>query len=258
MSENMPPHDQISNAMNEFMAMSVANDVYRIKDIALRLKRLIRRLEKFNFLSLAQPLAGLLTQPENHTATKRIEALIHLAALTCHGSLAPTQRQVQEWLNVIILQDRITEIEDPIEDVFVSNVVTSFGNARLFMGDWHNNDHYVQTCLAALSRIRDRPWVTVVQRRVMAMLRVSEAVAERVCATRNTLTESLPKQPIKITASTLRSCAAHVSFSEADIFALGVSPEDLNPFVFQPRHAALLVEETLGHTALARISHQKD
>ena len=248
----MPPPDQTSNAMNAAMAMCLSKDGHRISRIVLRLKGLVRRLEKFNFPLVAQPLAGLLTLPENHTATKRFEGLIHLAALTCRGSLAPNHRQLREWLNMIIFQDPITQIEDPVENVFVSNVGTWFGNARLFQGSWYDNDYYVQTCLIALSRIDDRPWVMAVQRHVMAMLRVSEAVAERAHINRNTLTESQPKQPVKITASTVNPSTAHVSFSEADIFQMGVSPGDLDPFIFHRKNAAMLAEETLGHTALER------
>ena len=232
--------------------MSVSNNAHRMRGIAARLKGLVRRLEKFSFPLVAQPLAGLLIRPEHHIATKRCDALIHLAALTCRGTLAPTRRQLREWLNVIILHDPITTIEDPVEDVFVSNVITSFGNARLFMGGWYGNDHYVQTCLFALSKIDDRPWVTAVQRHVTAMLRVSEGVADRAHIIRNTLTEILPKQPLRITASTVEPSIAHVSFSEADIFDMGVSPVDLNPFIFQSGSAAMLAEETLGHTALER------
>ena len=165
--------------MNVFRAMSVSNKAHRMRGIASRLKGLVRRLEKFSFPLVAQPLAGLLIRPENHIATKRFEALIHLAALTCRGTFAPIRRQLREWLNVIILHDPITTIEDPVEDVFVSNVITSFGNARLFMGGWYGNDHYAQACLFALSKIDDRPSVTAVQRHVTAMLRLSDAVADR-------------------------------------------------------------------------------
>ena len=249
----MPFPDQSTNAMNELTAvMSLIQEVRQIKGMASRLKGLVRRLEKFNFPLVAQPLAGLLTRPENHTATARFEALIHLAALTCHGTLAPTQRQLREWLNVILLQDSITEIEDPVEDVFVSNVATRFGNARLFQGGWRDNDHYVQTCLAALSRVMDRTWATAAQRHVIAMLHISEAIAERACVIRNTLTESQPRQPVKISSSIVNSSADHVIFSEADIFEMGISPGDLNPFIFQSEHAAVLAEETLGHTTLER------
>ena len=252
MNGTVPPPQQTGNAMNAFIAMSVSKDVHRIRAIASRLKGLVRRLEKFNFPLVAQPLAGLLTRPENHTATARFEALIHLAALTCRGTLAPAQQQLREWLNGIIFQDSITELEDPVEDVFVSNVATGFGNARLFQGQWPDNDHYVQTCLNALSRIKDQPWTTAVQKHIIAMLRVSEAVAERARVIRNTLTESQPHQRVKIISSTVEPSAAHVTFSQADIFKMGVSPRDLDPFIFERAHAAVLAEETLGHTALER------
>ena len=115
--------------------VSVATaELREIGRIAARLSRIVKGLEKFSFPLVAAPLAGLLTQPENHTATARIEALIHLAALACRGDGEPTLRQLQEWLNVAIYHDPITELEVPVEDVFVSNVDTWFGNVRLFEG----------------------------------------------------------------------------------------------------------------------------
>lgn len=238
--------------MNAYMAKSMSDEVRHIEGIASRLKKLVRRLEKFSFPIVAQSLAGLLTRPENHVATARIEAIIHLAALTCRGTATPTRPQIREWLNVIAFKDPITQFEDPVEDVFVSNVITWFGNARLFDGNWNDNDHNVQTCLNALSSIIDRPWANDAQRCVIGMLRISDAVAERAGVVRNTLADSRPKQSVNITASTVELSAVHVSFSDADIAEMGVSPADLYPFVFQTEHVAALVEETLGHTALER------
>ena len=240
------------DAAAALLANATAGDMREIRGMVLRLARLVRRLEKFSFPLVAQPLAGLLTRPENHTATARIEALIHLAALACCGKQAPTPRQVHEWLNALVYKDPITELEGPVEDVFVSNVVTWFGNARLFEGRWQNNGNYVQDCIRALLRITEHSWAAEALSYVMAMLRVSEAVAERAKVVRNLRTESRPRETITVSVSTVTESTGHVSFSHDELIAIGVDPGDLDPFVFQGEHADLLVEQSIGHTALER------
>lgn len=237
--------------MAAFMAGADGEEARHIGSLASRLDRLIYRLRKFSFPLVAQVAAALLLRPENHPATGRVEVLIHLAALGCRGTRAPSLVQLREWLNDIIFQDA-AELEDPVEDVFLSNVATWFGNARLFDGGWGDNDYYVQSCLAALTKLKDRPWAARAQVHVIALLRLSEAVAARTAIPRFTLSNSPPRRPLRISAATVEPGKAHVTFTIEDIFALGFSPGDLNPFVFRPKDAHTLEGEGLGHTSLER------
>ena len=234
------------------MASAAAGELRELRSMAVRFASLVRRLEKFSFPLVASPLAGLLTRRENHTASARIEALIHLAALACHGDKAPGRRQLREWLNAAVFKDPIAELEVPVEDVFVSNVGTWFGNTRLFEGRWQCNGDYVQVCVETLLRVSEYPWATQTMRHVMALLRVSEAVAERAGIARNSRTGSRPREPIRVSVSTMTESCGHVSFSDDELIAIGVDPADLNPFVFHGAHAALLVGQSIGHTALER------
>ena len=244
--------DPTYDAAAALMANATGGEMRNIKGTALRLNRLVKRLGKFSFPLVAQPLAGLLTRPENHTATARIEALVHLAALACCGEREPSRRQLREWLNVIVFRDPITGLEGPVEDVFVSNVVTWFGNVRLFEGRWQNNGDYVQTCIETLLRITEYPWAEEALRHVMTMLRISEAVAERAQVVRNMRTKSQPREAVTASGSTVQESAGHVSFNHDELVAIGVDPTDLDPFVFKGEQADLLVGESIGHTALER------
>ena len=87
------------------MANAASGELHEIRSIAARLGRLLKRLEKFSFPLVAAPLAGLLTRPENHCATARIEALIHLAALACCGNKEPRPRHLRQWLNRTLWND---------------------------------------------------------------------------------------------------------------------------------------------------------
>lgn len=233
------------------MANAASVELHEIRRIAARLGKLLKSLEKFSFPLVAAPLAGLLTRPENHCATARIEALIHLAALACRGDKEPRPRDLRQWLNRMVLADPISQLEVPVEDVFVSNVGT-WGNFRLFDGRWQNNSDQVQLCIETLSRLQERPWAAPTLRHVMALLRVSESVAGRAGIARNSRTTSTPKEPIAVNASGVAESSDHVRFSDDELVAIGVDPADLDPFVFQGEHVELLAAQSIGHTALER------
>lgn len=233
------------------MANAASGELHEIRRIAARLGKLLRRLEKFSFPLVAVPLAGLLTRPENHCATARIEALIHLAALACCGNKEPRPRDLRQWLNRMVLDDPISQLEVPVEDVFVSNV-GPWGNSRLFDGRWQSNSDQVQLCIETLFRLQESPWAAHALRHVMALLRVSESVAGRAGIVRNSRTTSKPTEPIAVNAPGVAESTGHVRFSDDDLVALGVDPADLDPFVFQGEHVELLAAQSIGHTALER------
>ena len=241
---------ELSAAINSG-AMALVQDVHRIENVAARLQLLAERLEAFSFPEVARTLGALLTRTETHSATVRIEALAHLAALYCKGQGAPSRQELQTWLDAM-LEDQITQFEDPIEDVVVSRVFADFGNARLLMGLWNANDEYVQSCVSVLNSSHGVRALVPIRRQVMAMLRLSEAVAERAGLSPNTLSESAPGEALDLDSLSDGSSADWVSFSEADLFSLGVSSAAIEPFVFRPEDAAALKVETLGHTAFER------
>ena len=234
------------------MAKSMSDDVNAIRSIRSRNKKLARQLRKFSFVMVVQRLAGLLTQHENHSATARIEALIHLAALTCGGKAVPTTQQLENWLNITMFKDPVTGMEDPVEDTFVSNAISWMGNARYFSGKWYGHDYFVQTCLRAISMSSDRAWFGQTLRHVTALLRLSEALAERTGASRNSLATSEPRKRVRVSSSIIDDCMTRVTFSEADLHAIGLSQDDLEPFVFDPAVSSEMMEQTLGHSALER------
>jgi hypothetical protein len=147
--------------------------------ISKRLDRLCQRLKKYSFSEIARKVGGLLTVPDNHPASLRLETLIHLAALNSRGKSVPTPAHIREWINDFLFRDPITHMEDPVEDVFVSNVPTWHGNVRLFNGFWPDSDYHLRTCLAALLSFENRPWFERTRRHVEALLKISEAIAER-------------------------------------------------------------------------------
>ena len=250
--DEMEPLDSQGEAARLQLADAARIGVGNVRDMAARQARLVTRLQKFNFPAVAALLAGLLTRPENHSATARIEALLHLAALACRGKKKADQKQLRQWLTEID-EDPIAKLEMPVEDVFVSNVEASFGNARLFQGRWENNAEYVGACIGTLLKIgEERPWAREALGHIMALLRVSEALAERAGAGRYIRTESLPGEKIVLRVSTVGKSSRHVVFSDEDLAAIGVGAGGLYPFVIQTEHADTLAGQAMGHSALER------
>ena len=248
----MFPLDLKFDAIAALSAGAHGEAVMRLDGLAERVAGLVRRLEKFSFPLVAQAAAGLLIRPENHPATARIEAIIHLAAMSCRGRRAPTLAVLREWLNEIILHDRLAETEDPVKDVFVSNVATWFGNARLLEGGWCDNDYYVQACLEALTRLKDRPWAAQAQTNVVALLRIGEAVIARAGVPRYTLSKAAPRRALTVSSSIVDAARSQITFTVRDILDLGFMPHELNPFLFTSELAVALHSETIGHTSLER------
>ena len=244
--------DVHGEAAAALMANATTGELREIGSMVVRLDKLLRVLDGFSFPSVAAPLAGLLTRMENQSATTRIEALIHLAALACRGNKEPRPRHLRDWLNTTVFGDPISQLEVPIEDIFVSNVVTLFGNARLFEGRWQGNSDCVQACVETMLRLKERPWVLQSLRHVMALLRLSESVADRAGIPRNSRTTSRPREAIKVTPSNMGESSNRVCFSDDELVAIGVDPADLGPFVLQAQHAEMLAGQSIGHTALER------
>ena len=241
-----------SEVVAALLARNATSETFDIKNIVARLEDLVKYLGRFRFQSVVEPLAGLMTRPENHPATSRFEALVHLAAIYCRGAREPNSRQLQAWLNSAISRDPIFELEIPIEDVFVSNVATWFGNTRMFEGRWHNNGDFVRSCLDALLRSLDEPWASQALRNIRALLLVSETLARRAGVDRNSRTSSRPKDTVRVTVSSLKQSRGHVSFSDHELVSLGVDPIALEPFVFREEHRELLVGQKIGHSLLER------
>src|SRR6476620_1851012 len=70
-------------------------------------------------------------------------------------------------------------MEDPPEDVFVSNVITPNGNFRIFEGTWESSDFYLQTILSVVETLPDNDASRQLRREVLAILKLSEEVAAR-------------------------------------------------------------------------------
>lgn len=110
-------------------------------------------LENCHPLKSANLIAGLLVDPKFNANTFRIETLIHYVLINCTGVQRPSYKKIRSWLNDFTPISSAANMEDPVEDVFVTSVMTEKGDFRLYGGIWEANDFCLQKVLDTINSI---------------------------------------------------------------------------------------------------------
>lgn len=208
-------------------------------------------LAKFDFESALPQLAGLLTVPSLQANTIRIEAAVHLAVACCRGSHLVGRAEIERLLNGELAA--ISYLEDPVEDVFIANVITPGGNRRLFQGVWKANDHYAQDVIDVLLSCELPGECVKLLEPISALLRISEEIARRMDLRRWQSEPSTPQADVQVPLEAdLRRATRALTFSESQLLELGIDPDLLDPFVLNDSDKRSILTQTIGHTSLER------
>ena len=217
------------------------------------LQRIVGSLRKCDLKFTVAKLGGLLTAPELQGNTVRLETLVHLAVAHCQGSRNPGLSEISRWLNKGLLRTGIAHLEDPVDDVFITNVRTAEGNRRVFEGIWNSNSYFVQIVIDILSDSRVPVECRKALAPVFALLTLSDCVAERVGLQRWHFEPSLPGGTVKLPSTTrIARRARAVTFTANDLGVLGINRNLLAPFIFREEDKHALASETTGHSCLER------
>lgn len=217
------------------------------------LKRITGFLKKYDLKSTVTQLGGLLTAPALQANTIRIETLVHLAVAHCHGRSKPGLIEIGHWLNRQLGNTQIASLEDPVEDVFITNVETPEGNRRVFEGIWESNDYFVQVLLETLGSRSAPQECRDLLVPAFALLTLSDCVAERIGLRRWHIEPSTPKDTVRLAPVTrVADRARAVTFTDSELGALGISREVLAPFILRDEDKQALQEESTGHSSLER------
>ncbi|QUL99295.1 MAG: hypothetical protein IMF26_04360 [Candidatus Fermentithermobacillus carboniphilus] len=220
---------------------------------APELKRIAGFLHKYDLKSTVTQLGGLLTAPALQADTIRIETIVHLAVAHCHGYRKPSLAEIDRWLNRYIGNIWIALLEDPVEDVFVTNVETPEGNRRVFEGIWESNDYFVQIVLETLNSPGAPPECRALLLPAFALLKLSDCVAERAGLRRWHTEPSIPQDTVKLAlGAPVADGARWITFTAAELDALGINRKVLEPFILRDEHKKVLAEEWVGHSSLER------
>ena len=223
-----------------------------IGDLAKEYAGVVADLRSHDPVLTAASFGALLVLPDLQANCYRIEALVHLASGYCQGRTAPGIGLVKRCFERLG-NGSCGPAEDPAEDVFVSLVSTPNGNFRIFEGIREGTAFYLQRVLDVVQRLPAHCCTAGLLEKIDSLLKLSEAVAERLGVREKTLGEEMPCENMtQKVAGKLPSARSCIRFSERDLAALQISPTALSDLVFNPRDAEDLATHTIGHSELER------
>ena len=217
------------------------------------LQRIVGSLRKYDSKSTVTKLAGLLIVPRLQANAMRLETLVHLAVAHCQGRRDPGLAEISRWLNKRLLNTQIVHLEDPAEDVFITNVRTPEGNRRVFEGIWESNDYFAQIVIDILGDSRMPQECRALPVPVFALLALSDHVAQRVGLQRWQCLPSTPGGSIELPSATQMSDRARaVTFTTDDLGVLGINRDILEPFILPEEDKQAIASETTEDSSLER------
>ena len=220
---------------------------------APELRRISRCMARRDPKSTVTMLAGLLTVPEFQANTIRLETLVHLATVHCKGRSHPNRNVIDNWVNKRLGSSPIARLEDPVEDVYITNVGTPGGNFLLFQSQWESSDYYVQTAVDVLAGSAMPHKCQRLLAPVFALLTLSDCVANRLGLQRWHSDPSSPQGAVTLpSASQLDHRARAVTFNARDLITLEVNRTILQSFVLRDHDKHALASDTTGHSSLER------
>ena len=211
------------------------------------------QLERFEPLASAAMVAGLLTEPSLQANTFRIELLVHLLLGVAAGNRRAGRREISRLIKSELEATVFALMEDPPEDVFVTNVGTSRGNIRIFEGVWESSDFYLQRIINVIETLPPSDASGQLRREGFAILKLSEDMAARRGIRRFSPGGGSDKGETAIPPSErLESLSNAITFSATDLERLEIVPTDLGPFIFPLEGRTKLIEKELGSSDLER------
>ena len=206
---------------------------------------LTEKLKKYDLFLTLSKVASLLTIPSLHANLHRIEHLIYLIVLNCKKSnLSPTSNEIKVWLNKYLSRSE----EDPIEDVFVTNIITPLGNFRIFEGLWTSNDFYVQKTIDVLYSQSGEFKKLLLH--IFELLKLSDVIVKKSNLERWDYSEQTnPQGDIKL-PNKLDKEVNRVIFNLKDLQSLGIHIEFLAPFLLKREDITTLKKENYGYSEL--------
>lgn len=218
---------------SSYLFMMMQKQQMKVSDLSKYSRELADDLRVFNRIATLSKLGGLLTFSKLQPNTLRIEALVHLVCLHSRGLRRPSSYDFSRWINTFLGKPSFAHMEDPVEDVFVSNVNSIRGNHRIFKGIWDSNDFWLQQIIDILFTIPDElESIRTLKSQVLALLKLSEAVANRADASLFLVSDGRPKRTIELPDDhEIFDRMGAVIFSVADLKKIEVEINDFKPFI---------------------------
>ena len=209
-------------------------------------------IHRYDGIKLATTFAAITTFPELQSNAYRLEALVHFSLSLANGNKKPKQQIIQSAFT-LLGEETLSLQEDPAEDVFLSLVHFQKNNYRIFEGLWEGSAFHLQRFIDILEGIPNNSWVLQIKRSIEALLKLSEAIANRKGLVRYSLGNQEPLDVIpKTILMNLNSLKNIIKFSNEELSSLGITLGDLQPFIFDLTNKNNLLEQEFGSTDLEK------
>lgn len=214
--------------------------------------KVVEEMRGFDPIKTAATFGGLLLEPKLQANCLRLEALVHLALIVCDGKRKPGRKQIQRWFEALGA-GQCGLLEDPAEDVFVSNIETSRGNFRIVEGLSESSAFYLQRFVNLVDGLPDKKPFSFLRERVFALLSISDLICEKAGLSRYQLGEEFKQETVP---SKLAENGSHyrglVTVTDDDLLPYGVDVSLLwgSSFIFE--YTGDLGSSGLGNSALER------
>lgn len=180
-------------------------------------------------------IAGLASDPRFQAHQVRFDYALRIVLSTARGSRRPRQSDLAELLNSQLVQARVARLEDPIEDFFVEALPTREGEFLLFSGGWEKASIHTEMVMDAFRRLPNGEPKTKSLRHAFALLKLSTELVRRAGIDAGNVGGGSPNSDIFVPSDTrLATLAGRVRFTDPELHKLGISAEDLEPFVLAP------------------------
>lgn len=226
--ESAPSPEEIQQFLESLVPPQFPDEIFDPRDAALG------QVVDWKRSTASAELAGLLTEPRFHANTIRLEWLQRLVLSRSAGRRKPQPRELSAALNEGLGRAGVLRLEDPIEDLFCERIATSRGDFRIFMGVWEGAGAYTQTLLDAFEALPPGGLKDQTLHSVYALLQLSDELAARAGADRNTLSSGQPAGELTVPAAEeLKHLSRRVRFSDADLGRLQVDEAQAQAWLAQ-------------------------
>jgi hypothetical protein len=196
-------------------------------------------------------LAGLLTEPKYYANGIRLDWLLRLVIAKSSGQKRPKPSEWSRVLNAGLETAKVLRLEDPVEDLFCDTIATRRGNFRIFTAQWEAAGPYTQTLLNAFVSLPSGRLKDGALESVYALLRLSDAIAERAGVYRFTESGGDPMGVLSVPgADVLSALAKRMRFTDEELARLGILKSALTPFFLPAENYPYVSDRSIGDTPL--------
>ncbi len=210
-------------------------------------------LQDLDYATAGALIGSLATIPDLHANTLRIEILGHLAAAQCRGEHLATTDDLKRWIEVLMASSPLVPLEDSPEDAFIGYVCSDYGGWRTFDGVFANGYFWLERLIGFLSEKTDFPNCSESLKRVVHLMRLGDAVANRLGLERYMPGGGQAAGAVVIPEeATLESHLAAIVFSNEELEGLDIDLSALEGFVLSDAVRQSLVAEKLWGSSIER------